>query len=106
MLLLPVHVPPFHNAARIDAAFDFYSCHDGYCSLQCGLQLAEMLSIILLAQTLLIHVLPFRKLLGSMLAKQNLHVFGQLLHVTERLLQFAEILRFTTFNSASGDQPV
>ena len=33
-------------------------------------------------------------------------MFGQLLPVTERLLQFAEILRFTAFNSASGDQPV
>ena len=32
-------------------------------------------------------------------------MFGQLLPVTERLLQFAETLRFTTFNSASGDHP-
>ena len=31
-------------------------------------------------------------------------MFGQLLLlVTERLLQFAEILRFTAFNIASGD---
>ena len=33
-------------------------------------------------------------------------MFEQLLPVTERLLQFAEILRFTAFNSASGDQSV
>ena len=36
----------------------------------------------------------------------SLHMFGQPLPVTERLLQFAEILRFIAFNSASGDQPV
>ena len=33
-------------------------------------------------------------------------MFGQLLPVTERLLQFAKILRFAAFNIASGDQPV
>ena len=33
-------------------------------------------------------------------------MFGKLLPVTERLLQFAEILRFIAFNSASGDQSV
>ena len=33
-------------------------------------------------------------------------MFGQLLPVTGRLLQFAEILRFTAFESASGDQSV
>ena len=55
----------------------------------------------------LVHVLPFTMLLGSMLAFSfSLHMFGQLLPVTERLLQLAEILRFTAFNSASGDQPV
>ena len=56
---------------------------------------------------LLVHVLPFTILLGSMLAFfSSLHMFGQLLPVTERLLHFAEILRFTAFNCASGDQPV
>ena len=35
-----------------------------------------------------------------------LHMFGQQLPVTERLPQFAEILRFTAFNSASGYQSV
>ena len=55
---------------------------------------------------LLVHVLPFTMLLGSMLAFLSLHMFGQLLPVTERLLQLAEILCFTAFNSASGDQPV
>ena len=56
---------------------------------------------------LLLHVLPFTMLLGSMLAFfLSLHMFGQLLPVTERLLQFAEILRFTAFNSATGDQPL
>ena len=59
---------------------------------------------------LLVHVLPFTILLGSMLAIcfSSLHMFGQLLPVTERLLQLAEMLRFTDFNinSASGDQPV
>ena len=56
---------------------------------------------------LLVHVLPFTILLGSMLAKKNrLHMFGQLLPVAERILQFAEIRCFTAFNSASGDQSV
>ena len=57
---------------------------------------------------LLVHVLPFTILLGSILAMlfSSLHMFGQLLPVTERLLQFAEILRFTALNSASGGQPV
>ena len=56
---------------------------------------------------LLVHVLPFTTLLESMLENFfPLHLFGQLLPVTERLLPFAEILRFTAFNSASGDQPV
>ena len=57
---------------------------------------------------LLVHVLPFTMLLGSMLAFFfSLHMFGQLIMpVTERSLQFAEILRFTAFNSASGDRPV
>ena len=32
-------------------------------------------------------------------------MFGQLLPVTERLLQFAEILRFTAFNSAVEISP-
>ena len=45
-------------------------------------------------------------LLGSMLAFFSLHVFGKLLPITERLLQFVEIQRFTAFNSASGDQPI
>ena len=53
---------------------------------------------------LLVHVLPCTIQLGSMLAKTiSLHMFGQLLPVTERLLQFAEMLRFTALNSASGD---
>ena len=52
-------------------------------------------------------VLPFTILLGSMLVFLfPLHMFGQPLPVTERLLQFAEILRFTAINNASGDQPV
>ena len=57
---------------------------------------------------LLVHVLPFTIPLGFMLAIffSPLHMFGQLLPVTERLLQFAEILRFPAFNSASGYQPV
>ena len=38
----------FHDAARINAAVLFCSSHDGYCQWQCGLQLAEMLSTILL----------------------------------------------------------
>ena len=54
----------------------------------------------------LVHVLPFHLLLGSMLAFFPLHMFGQILPVTVRLLQFAEILHFTTFYCASGDQPV
>ena len=56
---------------------------------------------------LLVHVLLLTILLRSMpaLFSSFLHMFGQLLPVTERLLQFAEILRFTAFNSASGDQP-
>ena len=33
-------------------------------------------------------------------------MFAQLLPVTGRLLQFAGILRFTAFNSATGDQSV
>ena len=33
-------------------------------------------------------------------------MFGQLLPVTERLLQIAVVMHFTAFNSASGDQPV
>ena len=56
---------------------------------------------------LLVHMLPFMMLLGSMLAFFfSQHMFGQLLPVTELLLQFAKILRFTAFNNASGDQPV
>ena len=56
---------------------------------------------------LLGHVLPLTILLGSTPAFffSSLHMFGQLLPITERLLQFAEILRFTALNSASGDQP-
>ena len=50
-LLLPVHVTPFGNAARVDAEY-FVSYHDGYCPLQSGLHLVETLSIIRLAQTL------------------------------------------------------
>ena len=57
---------------------------------------------------LLVHVLPFTVLPGSMLAifYSSLHMFGQLPPVTNRLLEFAEIRRFTAFNSPSGDQPV
>ena len=56
---------------------------------------------------LLVHVLPFTMLLGSMLEFFfPLHMLGRLLPVTERLLQFTEILHLTAFNSASGDQPV
>ena len=44
---------------------------------------------------LLVQVLPFTILLGSMLAKTSLHMFGQILPVTERLQQLTEILRFT-----------
>ena len=53
---------------------------------------------------LLVHVLPFTTLLGSTLIYffSSRHMFGQLLPVTERLLRFAEILRFTAFNSAVG----
>ena len=102
---------PFHNLARIDAAFVFAAvttdtvrCNAVYswrrakhCTL--GTNAAFLL--------LLVHVPPFTMLLGSMLAFFfSLHMFGQLLPVTERLLQFAEILRFTAINSAGGDQPV
>ena len=56
---------------------------------------------------LLAHVLPFTILLGATLAFffSSLYVFGQLLPVTERLLQFAEIARFTALNSAVGITP-
>ena len=57
---------------------------------------------------LLVDVLPFTILLGSILAFifSFLHMFGQLLPVTKLFLQFAAILRFTAFKNASGDQPV
>ena len=42
---------------------------------------------------LLVHVLPFTMLLGSMLAF-NLSMLGRLLPVTQRFLQLAEMLRF------------
>ena len=38
----------FHDAARMNAAIFICSCHGGYSQLQCGLQLAELLSTILL----------------------------------------------------------
>ena len=56
---------------------------------------------------LLVHVLPLTMMPGYMLALYiYLHMFGQLLPATERLLQFAEILCLTGFNSASEDQPI
>ena len=57
---------------------------------------------------LLVHVLPSTILLGSTLAIfffSSLHMFGQLLPVTERLLQFAEILRFTALIVQVGISP-
>ena len=58
---------------------------------------------------LLVHVLTFTILLGLMLAIviSSLHMFGQLLPVTERLLHSSRrycALQFLI--SASGDQPV
>ena len=56
---------------------------------------------------LLVHVLPFTIMLGSTLDffSSSLHMFGQQLTVTERLLQFVEILRCTAFNSAVEISP-
>ena len=56
---------------------------------------------------LLVHVLPFTILLASMLAifLSSLHMFGQLLPVKGRLLQFAEILRFTAVIVQVGISP-
>ena len=57
---------------------------------------------------LLVHALALTMLVGSRLANVyfTLHMFGQLPPITERVLQFAEILCFTAFNRESVDQPV
>ena len=57
---------------------------------------------------LLVHVLPFAILLRRVSAGiffPPLHMFGQLLPVTEHLLQFAEILRFTAVMVQEGISP-
>ena len=120
----------FHNAARINAPKKFTGLHNAV-----GINAAFFLFILQLSRRvlsvamrftvggdaehyttvganavfllLLVHVLPFTILLGSMLAFCffSLHMFGQLLPVTERLLQFAEILRFTAVIVQEGISP-
>ena len=61
----------FHDAARINAAIFFCSCHDGYCQLQCAFTVggdAEHYTTVganAAFLLLLVHVLPFTIMLGS-----------------------------------------
>ena len=72
-LLLPVHVLPFHNAARVDAAFCFLQLSTWILSVAMQFTVGGDAGHYTLGTNtafllLLVHTLPFTLLLGSMLA--------------------------------------
>ena len=106
--MLPIIFTGFHDAARINAVICFLQLSRRVLSVAMRFTVggdAEHYTTVganAAFLLLLVHVLPFTIMLGSRVNffSSSLHMFGQLLPVTERLLQFAEILGFTACNSA------